>query len=64
MYAIRKSDMKEFETRANDVCRIEEAAQTRICDGTWTNPAIEAATISSLSAPRDNPQCLMRQRCL
>ena len=24
MYAIRKSDMKEFETRANDVCRIEE----------------------------------------
>jgi hypothetical protein len=26
MYAIRKSDMKEFETRANDVCRIEEGS--------------------------------------
>jgi uncharacterized protein DUF4238 len=26
MYAIRKSDMKAFETRANDVCRIEEGS--------------------------------------
>jgi len=31
MYAIRKSDMKEFETRANDVCRIEEGSTNCIC---------------------------------